>query len=50
MNAITDKYFTKIDTQNLYNKNVFVTQSNHRETAEKIIIYEKVDSYNNSEN
>ncbi len=50
MNAITDEFFTKIDTQNLYNKNVFVTQSNHRETAEKIIIYEKVDSYKNSGN
>lgn len=42
MNVITDEYFTKIDTQNLYNKNVFVTKSNHRETDEKIIIYENV--------
>ena len=39
MNKITEKYFTLIDTLPLYNKNVHVTE--HRETAEKIIVFRK---------
>jgi len=39
MNRITEKYFTLINTLPLYNKNVHVTQ--HRETAEKIIVFYK---------
>ena len=39
MNKITEKYFTFQETIPLYNKNVHVTD--HRETAEKIIIFYK---------
>jgi hypothetical protein len=39
MNKITEKYFKHLDTLPLFNKNVHVTQ--HRETAEKIILFRK---------
>ena len=39
MNEITEKYFTFKETIPLFNKNVHVTE--HRETAEKIIIFQK---------
>jgi hypothetical protein len=39
MNKISEKYFTLLQVLPLYNKNVHVTQ--HRETAEKIIIFYK---------
>jgi len=39
MNEITEKYFTLLEIQPLYNKNIHVTD--HRETAEKIMIYSK---------
>lgn len=39
MNKITEKYFTLINALPLYNKNVHVTE--HRETAEKIILFRK---------
>jgi hypothetical protein len=41
MNKITGKYFqSESSIQNMYNKNVHVTS--HRETAEKIMIFEKL--------
>jgi hypothetical protein len=39
MNKIAEKYFTLKEIQPLYNKNVHVTD--HRETAEKIMVYLK---------
>jgi len=39
MNKITEKYFTALYTLPFYNKNVNVTE--HRETAEKIIVFVK---------
>ena len=39
MNKIAEKYFTLLYTMPLYNKNVHVTE--HRETAEKIIVFSK---------
>jgi hypothetical protein len=39
MNKITEKYFIFEEIIPLYNKNVHVTE--HRETAEKIIIFHK---------
>ena len=39
MNDITKKYFHFISNQSMYNKNVHSTS--HRETGERIIIFEK---------
>jgi len=39
MNEITSKYFHFVSNQSMYNKNVHATS--HRETSERIIIFEK---------
>ena len=41
MNEITKKRFQLKTTLPMYNKNVHVTASSHRETAEKIVIFMK---------
>ena len=41
MNEITKKRFQLKTTLPMYNKNVYVTASSHRETAEKIVIFMK---------
>ena len=41
MNTITKKYFKLKTVKPMHNKNVHVTQENHRETAEKIMIFMK---------
>jgi len=41
MNRITKKYFRLIVTKLMHNKNVHVTSENHRNTAEKIMLFLK---------
>jgi len=41
MNTIAKKYFHLKTIKPMHNKNVYVTGENHRETAEKIMVFEK---------